>query len=276
MEHLSLKQLNFYPLTTHFIVKAVNLETSEIKISKDIVYYEYSTKYLKYFKFLNMQGYNVFFLPARKGRGRVDFLLDDLKEESIDELIKDGLKPLYILETSPSNFQAILRFNIAIEDKDEYLEINRYFVKKYNADAGSIGTEHFFRLSGYTNRKGKYCRNGQYPFVKLTAPVSGDALDKSLLPILPRKSKIPKKDNINTTAPLPPLAAGEKKTTTVATGMFQRYIEMQKPAGISLCLIGKQQELRLRRDFLKMKSLRLFANIRLTLKQEKKDILTII
>ena len=212
MEHLSLKQLSLYPITTHFIVKAVNLETGEIKVIKDIVYFEYSTKYLAYLKHLNCAGFNVFFFPRPAEGGRVDFLLDDLKKESIDELIKDGLKPLYILETSPANFQVILRFNTTIEDKDEYLEINRYFVKKYNADAGSIGTEHFFRLAGYTNRKEKYCRNGQYPFVRLTAATDEPVvLDKSLLPILPRKSKIPKKDNINTTAPLPPMAAGEKK-----------------------------------------------------------------
>lgn len=188
MEHLSLKQLRLYPLTTHFTVKAVNLETSEIKISKDIVYFEYSTKYLSYLKHLNCQGFNVFFFPARQGGGRVDFLLDDLKKEGIDKLTRDGLKPLYILETSPSNFQAILRFNIAIEDKDEYLEINRILVKTYGADVGSIGTEHFFRLAGFTNRKEKYCQNGQYPFVKLT--VSGGALDKSLLPVIPKKNKI--------------------------------------------------------------------------------------
>ena len=191
MEHSSLKQLSLYPITTHFSIRAVNFATGDIKISKDIVYYEY-TKYLKYFKFLNTQNFNVFFFPAAKGGGGcVDFLLDDISKQTIDQLINDNLKPLYYLETSPSpgNYQVILRFSAEI-DKDQYLEINRYFVKKYNADAGSIGTEHFFRLSGFTNRKEKYKdKNGQYPFVKLTAPVSGGALalDKSLLPALTNK-----------------------------------------------------------------------------------------
>ena len=221
MEHLSLKQLSLYPITTHFIVKAINLETGEIKVIKDIVYFEYSTKYLAYLKHLNCAGFNVFFFPAGAGGGRVDFLLDDVKKQDIDKLIADGLKPLYILETSPENWQAILRFDVNIQDKDEYLEINRYFVKKYNADAGSIGTEHFFRLAGYTNRKEKYCRNGQYPFVKLT--VSGGALDKSLLPALTNKilkeyptapdpAGLGKKRQQQKNIPQPPaLPGGEKK-----------------------------------------------------------------
>ena len=166
MEHLSLKQLSLYPITTHFSIKAVNFATGEIKIIKDIVYYQYSTKYLSYLKHLNCQGFNVFFFPARKGGVRVDFLLDDLSKQTIDQLINDNLKPLYYLETSPSNFQAILRFDVNIQDKDEYLEINRILVKTYGADVGSIGTEHFFRLTGYTNRKEKYKdKNGQYPLV---------------------------------------------------------------------------------------------------------------
>ena len=121
-----------------------------------------------------------FFYPPRGGCGYVDFLLDDLKGSGIDKLYADGLKPFYILETSPKNFQVILRFAPDVADKEEYLTINRFLVKKYNGDTGSIGTAHFFRLAGFTNRKEKYCCNGLYPFVKLS--FEGNILNNDLLP----------------------------------------------------------------------------------------------
>ena len=73
MEHLSLKQLSLYPITTHFFVKAINLETDEIKVKKDIVYFEYSTKYLAYLKHLNCAGFNVFFFPRPAAGGACRF-----------------------------------------------------------------------------------------------------------------------------------------------------------------------------------------------------------
>ena len=179
MEHSSLKQLSLYPLTTHFFVKAINLENGDIKTFKDIALFEYP-KLLKHLQYLNCNGFNVFFSPKPAGLGGVDFLLDDITRDGIEQLEQDGFKPVYYLETSPSNFQVVLRFNTNKIDKDEYLQINRYLVKKYCADSGSIGTEHYFRLAGFTNRKAKYCKNGQYPFVKLTVSTP-TILDKSLL-----------------------------------------------------------------------------------------------
>ena len=181
MNYLSLKQLSLYPLTTRFEIKAVNINTGEIKVIKDIVYLEYSTKYLKYLKYLNLTGYNIYFFPARKGGGCADFLLDDLTPNGVKELFRDGLKPFYYLLTSPGNYQAILRFNASISDKAEYLAVNRRLVEKYNADRGSVGTEHFFRLAGFTNRKEKCLKDGQYPFVKLF--VFSNIIDKNLLPL---------------------------------------------------------------------------------------------
>ena len=183
MEHYSLKQLSLYPLTTQFTLKAINFTSGEIKVFKDtVVYFEYATKYLKYLQHLNTQGFNVFFLPALVLGGCVDFFLDDISKNGIQILYSDGLKPLYYLETSPGNFQVILRFTTPILDNAEYLGINRYFVEKYVCNKNSVGRDHFFRLAGFTNRKEKY-RNkdtGYFPFVRLT--VGGAVLDKSLLP----------------------------------------------------------------------------------------------
>ena len=182
MEHQSLRQLSLYPLTQHFEIRCVNLFTKEIKPIRDIVYFEYLTKYLRYLKYLNKQGYNVYFFPMPLAAGGcVDFLLDDLSPVGVRELFQAGFTPFYYLETSPRNFQAILRFNTSISDKEEYLAVNRYLVKKYDADSGSLGTEHFFRIAGFTNRKERYIKDGQYPFVKLF--ISGNVIDKNLLPL---------------------------------------------------------------------------------------------
>jgi hypothetical protein len=181
MEHLSLKQLKLYPANSLFFVKAID-KSGKVKPMKDLTYDGYE-KYLQYLQHLNVNGFNIYFLPPKGGGcGFIDFLLDDLKIDGIQKLTADGLNPFYHLETSPKNFQVILRFNAVLENKEEYLAINRFFVKKYNADLGSIGTEHFFRLAGFTNQKEKYYRNGLYPFVKFYAYAAGNILSADLLP----------------------------------------------------------------------------------------------
>ncbi len=202
IEHFSLKQLSLYPITQRLEIRCVNLDTGGIKTVKDIVYLEYYQKYLKYLKFLNTQGFNIYFFPKPIAAGRsVDFLLDDIKANTLETLKDDGMTPLYYLETSPSNYQAILRFDSNISNKEQYLATNRHLVEKYNADPGSIGTEHFFRLSGFTNRKEKYLKNGQYPFVRLS--FTGNVIEGNLLPAI----KFP--ERVTLTAPRPS-ALGKK------------------------------------------------------------------
>lgn len=187
MEHSSLKQLSLYPTAQHFEVRAIDLmEGRPPKVLREISFLEYFQKYLKYLKYLNREGYNVYFFPHCPSGGGAysDFLLDDVKADTLESLRNDGLDPLYYLETSPHNFQTILRFSENITDKAHYLEINRFLVNKYGADKGSVGTEHFFRLSGFTNRKEKYLQSdGQYPYVRLTVlgkTIGADKLPRSL------------------------------------------------------------------------------------------------
>ena len=162
----SIEQLKFYPPETRFTIKAKNFNDGRIKILKDISLDDY-LKSLKYLKYLNAQGYNVFFSPCVAG-GVVDVLLDDVKESTIRQLEKDGFEPLYYLETSPSNYQAIIRLSSSPLDKSIHGFISRQLADIYSADPNSSDVGHFFRLAGYTNRKEKYCcQNGLYPFVKL-------------------------------------------------------------------------------------------------------------
>ncbi len=180
MQHLSLKQLSFYP---KFHIKAIKFEklyynsTSSIDYNKDIklndkLDIERYKEFLTYYSYLNMNGYNIYVLPIyRELVGYTDFLLDDLKKEQLLQLKNDNLYPLYILETSPHNYQVIIRFYNDFKPLHHgiYMRVNRYLVEKYQADVGSIGEEHYFRVAGYTNRKERYRdeKTGLYPFVKL-------------------------------------------------------------------------------------------------------------
>ncbi len=169
-EHASLKQLKQYPDSTLFTIKAINFQGG-IKVFDKVLLSEYEKNFLGYIKHANAHGYNIYILPDQLTyRGYTDFLLDDLKAEQIKQIRQDNLYPLYVLQTSPDNFQVILRFvdEYKMPDHITYLRVNRYLVKKYNADTGSIGKEHFFRLAGFTNRKEKYRdKNGLYPYVRI-------------------------------------------------------------------------------------------------------------
>ena len=162
----SIEQLKFYPPETKFFIKLKNFETGAVKVLKDISLSEYEKKYIKYCKYLNVQGYNVFFSPCVAGG--VDILLDDINIATIKQLERDGFNPLYFLETSPENFQAVIRLSTNISvDKQIHTFISRQLTDIYGADPNSSDVGHFFRLAGFSNRKEKYCRNGLYPFVKL-------------------------------------------------------------------------------------------------------------
>ncbi len=211
MEHLSLKQLNLYPLETKFFIKLKNFETGAVKILKDISLSEYEKKYIKYCKYLNAQGYNVFLSPMSPGG--VHILMDDISKETVELLFSSGFEPFYALETSPSNFQAVIKLSDTELDKNIQKFISRRLAEFYNADLNSTDPGHFHRLSGFTNRKSKYCKNGLYPFVKLMpgfglASKGKEYINQILKGIESGYIELP----INTT----PKEQGEKKATANA------------------------------------------------------------
>ena len=164
MIHQSIEQLKLYPQETKFTVKAKNFETGEIKIIKNQTAETYP-KSLSYLKYLNANGYNIFLSPSVAGG--VYILLDDIKNPEIDRLYKDGFEPFYYLETSPSNYQAIIKLSDSRLSKEIQAFISKQLSEIYFADKNSSDTGHFFRLAGFTNRKRKYLKNGVFPFVKL-------------------------------------------------------------------------------------------------------------
>lgn len=162
MEHISLKQLKIYPENTIFNIKAKNFTTGDLKMSKNIDIATY-IKNLRYYQYLNANNYNIFLNTFSQQGGGVAILLDDINLDTIKQLKADGLEPAYYLETSPANYQAIL----FMQNIDNISLISKELSKICNADPASTDIGHFFRLAGFTNRKPKYCINGQYPYVKL-------------------------------------------------------------------------------------------------------------
>ena len=217
----SIEQLKFYPPDTRFTIKAKNFSSGRIKILKDISLDNY-LKSLKYLKYLNFTGYNIFFSPSVAG-GVVDVLLDDLPKATIEQLSKDGFEPLYYMETSPGNFQVIIRLSTNSVDKQIHTFISRQLAELYNADINSSDIGHFSRLAGYTNRKEKYRQNGLYPFVKLysvgkTASKGQEYIDNIEKGIRSGFIELPSSD-ITT----PPATLGEKAEikTSSSSGCFE-------------------------------------------------------
>ncbi len=219
MTHKSMEQLELYPPDTKFFIKAKNFMTGDVKILKDISTSDYE-KSLKYLKHLNANGYNIFLSALAGG---VYILLDDIKKPDIKRLFKDGFEPFYYLETSPNNFQVIIKLSDNPINKDIQTFISRQLAETYSADINSTDIKHFFRLAGFTNRKYKYCKNGLYPFVKLylyketyrkTASKGQEYIDRIIAGIENGYIELP-----NAIIPPPPLRRGKEKPKIPAVSL---------------------------------------------------------
>jgi len=79
-----------------------------------------------------------------------------------------GFSPAVVVQTSPGNFQAWLKHPEKL-DKEMGTAAARALAERFGGDTGAADWRHFGRLSGFTNRKQKYCdpATGLHPFVKL-------------------------------------------------------------------------------------------------------------
>ena len=100
-------------------------------------------------------------------------MADDVKAGGLQSLDERGFAPAVVLETSPANFQAVLK--IPRNGATPFEPVNAMFMD-LNRDLGDeriTALTHGFRLAGFENRKDKH-RNGdgQYPWVKLVSAVN--------------------------------------------------------------------------------------------------------
>jgi len=115
---------------------------------------------------MNALGNDIYVRPA-KSEGVI--LLDDLKQSALDQMVRDGLGPAAIVETSPDNYQAWVRLHeSAIVGPDIGTEAAKILADRYGGDPNSADWRHFGRLSGFTNRKPAHrMPDGRSPFVRL-------------------------------------------------------------------------------------------------------------
>lgn len=120
----------------------------------------------------NSQGYNIYVTPISGSEHYI--VLDDTTQASIDELQRHGFRPCLVQESSPGNLQSIFRAQRVAGDMEQ--SIANTIVQRINQKYGDpcfSGVIHPFRLAGFANRKDKYLRAGNYPFVRIHAIWAG-------------------------------------------------------------------------------------------------------
>jgi hypothetical protein len=117
----------------------------------------------------NAAGANVFITPIDPSARHV--LIDDLTQANVMTLKARGYEPATIIESSPGNYQAVLKVS---SDLDQHAT-NEWF-KAINRELGDrkiTGLKHPFRLAGFQNRKDKHQQpGGRFPFVRVVHAVN--------------------------------------------------------------------------------------------------------
>jgi len=105
----------------------------------------------------NAQGYDIYVTPVDPSKHY--FLLDDLKKEQVDKVIKAGFEPALVLESSKDNFQVLLVCDRVVKDfndteredasaKRVLDELKRMFGADKNVNLNQP-----FRMAGFNNKK---------------------------------------------------------------------------------------------------------------------------
>jgi hypothetical protein len=116
---------------------------------------------------LQRRGENLYYTPLSDKKHHI--LIDDMNQEKLERLIRDGYQPAVVLESSPGNYQAIItlpRLGTA-HDKDVGNRLSDALNREYG-DPKLSGAIHPHRAPGFENRKPKHQReDGSYPEVRL-------------------------------------------------------------------------------------------------------------
>lgn len=144
----------------------------------------------------NARGWNVFIAPIDPNRWHL--VVDDLTEETLSELRRRGYQPALVQRTSPKSIQAIL---VCRGDRGDDLDraAANALVRRINQALGDkkfTGAEHPFRLSGFTNRKAAYERDGRWPFVTILE-AAGVECDRTREMIERGKARLTKEVDLN-------------------------------------------------------------------------------
>lgn len=148
---LSLSDMRRALPAEYWIVRLVPADKSA---GQRVLPYRYKTYYdftgaRDYLRHMNVNNYHVIGRPDTARH----VLVDDVCEDDVDAMKRDGLHPSIVVETSRHNFQAWV--TIAAEEVPQPVATcaGRILARRYGADRGSVGYNHLGRLPGFTNRK---------------------------------------------------------------------------------------------------------------------------
>ena len=122
--------------------------------------------YIPWLKHANANDHDIYIRPARHTAANGLVLLDDITAQTVVEMTCEGYAPTVLLETSPSNYQAWIRFTPHPSDGVR-AELAQWLAHKFLADINSADCHHYGRLAGFTNRKKKHRRLGRPCWVLL-------------------------------------------------------------------------------------------------------------
>jgi len=129
--------------------------------------------HLSWLKHANARDHDIYVRPASQATPHGLVLLDDLTPENTAQMTLDGFIPAVLLETSPANYQAWVRFVPHPDDRTRG-QLARLLARTYHADINSADSRHYGRLAGFTNRK-KQHRRLCHPFWVLLRRSPGTA-----------------------------------------------------------------------------------------------------
>lgn len=129
------------------------------------------------------------------------FVLDDITQNGLEKLRRDGLTPFATLETSPGSFHAYIEMKLTgreILNKAEWNAVNSYLIKQYGGDKGANARGHAFRLPiGSSHKRAEPFELVLHVFED--APViNADMLLREIAPLVDTaKAKMSRRHNIS-------------------------------------------------------------------------------
>lgn len=121
-------------------------------------------KHLGFWWARNVEGFNVFVAPAPHADGSYAPLvfIDDISEQTLQQMTQDNCVPSILIESSPMNMQGWVQLEADRLSASDILNAQRYLSGRYGLDAGAHGATQNGRLAGYRNVKPSYAHKKIY------------------------------------------------------------------------------------------------------------------
>ena len=182
--------------------------------------------YVAWLKHANTCDHDIYVRPASAARPHGLVLIDDLKGRAIQAMAAAGYHPAVLLETSPANYQAWLRFIPPPTDDIRGL-LAKMFARSYRADLNSADSRHYGRLAGFTNRKKKYryLRRPVWVLLRRSTGAVTHLSEQLVQKAISAHSRTTRKTIPQQPQSLAGLGTGRRVYTQVFAGLEKRYGE---------------------------------------------------